>query len=136
MLRPALICLMALASLSTGEYVWTGKEWKWQEPEGSSDGYILDDDSSGDYGDYRDYEFAADKVRQSIQVWPGEKAELNCTTSSDITFCLFTAPDGTNFFLKKNIPYEDGRITYAGEDESTGSQASRRRTMESGSAPS
>ena len=33
MLRPALICLVALASLSAGEYVWTGTEWKWQEPD-------------------------------------------------------------------------------------------------------
>ena len=49
----------------------------------------------------------------------GDEAKLSCTTSSDIQFCAFTAPDGTNFFLKKNIPYEDGRITYAGEDEST-----------------
>ena len=57
--------------------------------------------------------------QQSIRVRPGEEAKLNCTTSSDITFCAFTAPDGTNFFLKKNIPYEGGRITYTGEDEST-----------------
>ena len=49
----------------------------------------------------------------------GDEAKLSCTTSSDIQFCAFTAPDGTNFFLKKNIPYEGGRITYAGEDEST-----------------
>jgi len=33
MLRPTLICLVALASLSAGEYVWTGTEWKWQEPD-------------------------------------------------------------------------------------------------------
>lgn len=32
MLRPALL-LVALASLSAGEYVWTGTEWKWQEPD-------------------------------------------------------------------------------------------------------
>ena len=50
----------------------------------------------------------------------GDEAELSCSTSPHpIQFCAFTAPDGTNFFLKKNIPYEGGRITYAGEDETT-----------------
>jgi len=64
--------------------------------------------------------FQADcQAQQSIEVRTGDEAKLSCTTSSDIQFCAFTAPDGTNFFLKKNIPYEDGRITYAGEDEST-----------------
>jgi len=64
--------------------------------------------------------FQADcQAQQSIEVRTGDEAKLSCTTSSDIQFCAFTAPDGTNFFLKKNIPYEGGRITYAGEDEST-----------------
>jgi len=64
--------------------------------------------------------FQADcQTQKSIEVRTGDEAKLSCTTSSDIQFCAFTAPDGTNFFLKKNIPYEGGRITYAGEDEST-----------------
>ena len=48
-------------------------------------------------------------------------AELSCSTSPshNIQFCVFTKPDGTSFILKKNFTYEDGRLTYAGEDEST-----------------
>jgi len=58
--------------------------------------------------------------QKSIEVRTGDEAELSCSTSPHpIQFCAFTAPDGTNFFLKKNIPYEGGRITYAGEDETT-----------------
>ena len=82
MLRPALICLAALVSLSSSEYVWTGTEWEWQDPdpagaslpgaggsssvtlgggssvsEGSGDGNTWDDDyDDEDYDDNYTYD--------------------------------------------------------------------------------
>lgn len=56
---------------------------------------------------------------ESVEVREGEEARLSCTTSSaDIQFCQFDDPSGKSFIMKKNIPYEDGRLTYHGEDES------------------
>merc|ERR1711988_48527 len=47
------------------------------------------------------------------------EARLSCSTSSaDIAFCQFEAPSGKSFIMSKNLPYEDGRLTYHGEDPS------------------
>ena len=49
----------------------------------------------------------------------GDEAQLSCTTSSNIRFCQFKSPSGEPFILEKGIQYEDGRITYDGEDSNT-----------------
>ena len=52
-----------------------------------------------------------------MEVREGEEARLSCTTSSaDIQFCQFENPEGKSFIMSKNLPYEDGRLTYHGED--------------------
>jgi len=54
---------------------------------------------------------------ESVEVREGEEARLSCTTSSaDIQFCQFENPEGKSFIMSKNLPYEDGRLTYHGED--------------------
>jgi len=56
---------------------------------------------------------------ESVEVRAGEEARLSCSTSSaDIAFCQFEAPSGKSFIMSKNLPYEDGRLTYHGEDPS------------------
>jgi len=56
---------------------------------------------------------------KSIEVRTGDEAQLSCTTSSNIRFCQFKSPSGEPFILEKGIQYEDGRITYDGEDSNT-----------------
>jgi len=54
---------------------------------------------------------------ESVEVREGEEARLTCSTSSaDIVFCQFEDPSGKSFIMKENLPYEDGRLTYHGED--------------------
>jgi len=54
---------------------------------------------------------------QSVEVREGEEARLTCSTSSaDIVFCQFEDPSGNSFIMKENLPYEDGRLTYHGEN--------------------
>jgi len=57
--------------------------------------------------------------QKSIEVRTGDEAHLSCTTSSEIAFCTFKSPSGDNHILRKGIKYEDGRITYFGEDTAT-----------------
>jgi len=57
--------------------------------------------------------------QKSIEVRTGDEAHLSCTTSSEIAFCTFKSPSGDNHILRKDIKYEDGRITYFGEDTAT-----------------
>jgi len=57
--------------------------------------------------------------QKSIEVRTGDEAHLSCTTSSEIAFCTFKSPSGDSHILRKGIKYEDGRITYFGEDTAT-----------------
>ena len=52
----------------------------------------------------------------SVEVRGGEVAKLSCSTPSDIVFCTFVDPSGESFNMLGGLNYEDGRISYLGED--------------------
>lgn len=55
--------------------------------------------------------------RARVEVKEGEAAELSCTTPLDIAFCTFFDPSGESLNMQPGIRYEDGRITYLGNDQ-------------------
>jgi len=52
----------------------------------------------------------------SVEVRGGEVAKLSCSTPSNIAFCTFVDPSGESFNMVGGLNYEDGRISYLGED--------------------
>ena len=69
-----------------------------------------------------DNEGSEDQLDQlSIEVRPGDEAELRYTTSYNIKLCEFSNPYGDTFLVKKNNSYSfrGSMISYAGENEST-----------------
>jgi len=53
---------------------------------------------------------------ESVEVREGEEAILTCTTPSDILFCTFRSPTDETFIMSPDIPYENGRIVYHGDN--------------------
>jgi len=53
---------------------------------------------------------------ESVEVREGEEAILTCTTPSDILFCTFRSPTDETYIMSPDIPYENGRIVYHGDN--------------------
>ena len=53
---------------------------------------------------------------ESVEVRAGEEARLTCTTQSDLEFCQFEDPAGESFIMSVGGSYQDGRLSYHGED--------------------
>ena len=55
-------------------------------------------------------------LRERVEVRAGEELRLTCNTQSDLQFCQFEDPAEEMFILSSDSVYQDGRLSYHGED--------------------
>ena len=63
-----------------------------------------------------DLKIGEDASWGSLDVQEGQEVDLSCTTTEDITACVFINPSGDLLYRIKNTNYEEGRITFDGKN--------------------